>query len=110
MERRGVYRKNTALMNYKSIVNGEQAYNGKEAKAKAKEKSAKAKGISNCPLCAIGHNANAKRIYKKNEMDADRENGILKLKTGRPPIGRSACFMVYLINFTLRTRWRDSRG
>lgn len=58
-------------MNYKSIVNREQAYNGKEAKAKAKEKSAKAKGISNCPLCAIGHNANAKRIYKKNEMDAD---------------------------------------
>jgi len=56
---------NSSLTNYKSIVNGEQAYNGKEAKAKAQEKSAKAKGISNCPLCAIGHNANAKRIYKK---------------------------------------------
>lgn len=26
---------------------------------------------SNCPLCAIGHDANAKRIYKETEMDAD---------------------------------------
>ena len=32
---------------------------------------AEAKGISNCPLCAIGHDANAKRIYKESEMDAD---------------------------------------
>lgn len=32
---------------------------------------AKAKGISNCPLCAIGPGANAKRIYKESEMDAD---------------------------------------
>ena len=29
------------------------------------------KGVSNCPLCAIGHDANAKRIYRENEMDAD---------------------------------------
>lgn len=34
-------------------------------------KEAKAKGISNCPLCAIGHTANAARIYKLSEMDAD---------------------------------------
>lgn len=33
--------------------------------------TAKAKGESNCPFCAIGHNNNAKRIYKLNEMDAD---------------------------------------
>ena len=26
---------------------------------------------SNCPLCAIGHDANAKRIWKYQEMDAD---------------------------------------
>jgi hypothetical protein len=26
---------------------------------------------SNCPLCAVGHNNNAKRIYRLNEMDAD---------------------------------------
>lgn len=32
---------------------------------------AEAQGISNCPLCAIGHDANAKRIYKESEMDAD---------------------------------------
>lgn len=32
---------------------------------------AEAQGTSNCPLCAIGHDANAKRIYKESEMDAD---------------------------------------
>lgn len=32
---------------------------------------AKVKGISNCPLCALGNNANASRIYKQTEMDAD---------------------------------------
>lgn len=32
---------------------------------------AEAQGTSNCPLCAIGHDANAKRIYKETEMDAD---------------------------------------
>ena len=34
-------------------------------------KGAKAKGESNCPLCAIGHLANKSRIYKFEEMDAD---------------------------------------
>lgn len=33
--------------------------------------AAKAKGISNCPLCALGNDNNAKRIYKIKEMDAD---------------------------------------
>ena len=32
---------------------------------------AKGTGVSNCPLCAIGENANKTRIYKQNEMDAD---------------------------------------
>jgi len=32
---------------------------------------AKAKGESNCPLCAIGHEANKTRIYEFDEMDAD---------------------------------------
>ena len=27
--------------------------------------------MSNCPLCAIGDDANKTRIYKPNEMDAD---------------------------------------
>lgn len=32
---------------------------------------AKEKGVSNCPLCAIGNNSNRTRIYKLSEMDAD---------------------------------------
>ncbi len=32
---------------------------------------AKAKGKSNCPLCAVGHDANKSRIYEFAEMDAD---------------------------------------
>lgn len=32
---------------------------------------AEAAGQSNCPLCAIGHDANKSRIYKFEEMDAD---------------------------------------
>ena len=32
---------------------------------------AEEKGISNCPLCAIGHDANRTRIWKLAEMDAD---------------------------------------
>ena len=36
-----------------------------------KTAAAEAKGVSNCPLCAIGHEANATRIWKFAEMDAD---------------------------------------
>ena len=32
---------------------------------------AEAKGVSNCPLCALGHDANQSKIWKINEMDAD---------------------------------------
>jgi hypothetical protein len=32
---------------------------------------AQAKGKSNCPLCAVGENANKGRVYKLDEMDAD---------------------------------------
>ncbi len=32
---------------------------------------AKVKGVSNCPLCAVGHDANKARLYKFEEMDAD---------------------------------------
>lgn len=32
---------------------------------------AKTAGKSNCPFCAIGHDANANKIWKLNEMDAD---------------------------------------
>jgi hypothetical protein len=33
--------------------------------------AAKAEGISNCPLCAVGHGANKSRIWDFAEMDAD---------------------------------------
>lgn len=31
----------------------------------------KEKHISNCPLCAIGHDANKEKIWTQKEMDAD---------------------------------------
>ena len=34
-------------------------------------KEAKKKGLSNCPLCALGNDNNKARIYKLEEMDAD---------------------------------------
>ncbi len=34
-------------------------------------KAVEAKGTSNCPLCAVGHDANRDRIYTVKEMDAD---------------------------------------
>lgn len=33
--------------------------------------AAEAAGVSNCPLCVLGHDSNKKRIYKLEEMDAD---------------------------------------
>ncbi len=33
--------------------------------------AAEAKGVSNCPLCAVGNNTNKSRIYDFDEMDAD---------------------------------------
>ena len=32
---------------------------------------AEEKGVSNCPLCVLGHDANKAKIWKLNEMDAD---------------------------------------
>ena len=37
----------------------------------AQTKKAEAKGKSNCPLCAVGNNANKTKIWKLAEMDAD---------------------------------------
>lgn len=34
-------------------------------------KDAQEKGVSNCPLCALGHDANKNKIWKLSEMDAD---------------------------------------
>jgi hypothetical protein len=33
--------------------------------------NAKTKGVSNCPHCALGHDANKSKIWKLDEMDAD---------------------------------------
>ncbi|MGP1624081.1 HNH endonuclease family protein, partial [Bacteroides heparinolyticus] len=38
---------------------------------KRQTEQAEKKDISNCPLCALGNNANRTRIYKLSEMDAD---------------------------------------
>ena len=43
----------------------------KKAVFQEQTKTAKEQNISNCPLCAVGHDSNAKRIYRFNEMDAD---------------------------------------
>lgn len=50
-----------------------RVFDKKTIKAVYREQTAaaEAQGVSNCPLCAIGHDANAKRIYKESEMDAD---------------------------------------
>ena len=32
---------------------------------------AEGKGMSNCPLCALGHDANKGKVWKMTEMDAD---------------------------------------
>lgn len=34
-------------------------------------KDARSKGISNCPLCAVGHDANHSKIWDLKDMDAD---------------------------------------
>ena len=43
----------------------------KKAVYKQQTKEAKEKGVSNCPLCAVGHDANKARIYEFKEMDSD---------------------------------------
>lgn len=43
----------------------------KKAAYKRQTETAESEGVSNCPLCALGENANKTRIYKLAEMDAD---------------------------------------
>lgn len=43
----------------------------KKAAYKRQTDKANAEGTSNCPLCAVGSNANKARIYKLKEMEAD---------------------------------------
>jgi len=41
-------------------------------------KKANAKNESNCPHCAIGHDANRSKIWKLSEMDADHVTAWIK--------------------------------
>jgi len=43
----------------------------KKAVYKSQSSEAKAKELSNCPLCAVGHDANRAKTWKLEEMDAD---------------------------------------
>ena len=43
----------------------------RSAAYKTQTDAAKEKGISNCPLCAVGTDSNKERIYPISEMDAD---------------------------------------
>lgn len=43
----------------------------KKAKYTQQTQEAETKHFSNCPLCALGHDANKSKIWKPNEMDAD---------------------------------------
>lgn len=45
--------------------------NTKRTKYQMQTKKATAKGISNCPYCSIGHDANKAKIWKIPDMDAD---------------------------------------
>ena len=71
-DRKGIFEfilggeKDTSLLNIR-------VFDAKTKKAvyDAQTKAAKGNGISNCPLCALGHSSNAQRIYKLDDMDAD---------------------------------------
>lgn len=43
----------------------------KKAAYKQQTQAAEKKGVSNCPLCAVGHDANKKKIWPIKDMDAD---------------------------------------
>ena len=53
-------------------------------------KDAKEKGVSNCPLCAIGHDANKEKIWNLSEMDADH----VKAWSNGGPTDESNCQML----------------
>jgi hypothetical protein len=43
----------------------------KKAKYAEQTTAAEADGMSNCPFCALGHDANKAKLWKLPEMDAD---------------------------------------
>ena len=58
--------KDTKLLNIRLFDKTTMRKVYEQQTAKAKEK-----GVSNCPLCALGHESNRERIWKITEMDAD---------------------------------------
>ena len=70
--RRGIFEyvlggcKDTKLLNIRLFDKTTMRKVYEQQTAKAKEK-----GVSNCPLCALGHESNRERIWKITEMDAD---------------------------------------
>ena len=69
----------------------------KRAAYKRQTEAAEKQGISNCPLCALGNNANKTRIYKLSEMDADHvtawsKGGFVKPITVQREIGKMYYF------------------
>ena len=50
----------------------------KRAAYQLQTNQAQANGVSNCPLCAVGHGANNSRIYKFEEMEADHVTAWVK--------------------------------
>ena len=71
-DKKGIYeyvlggKRDTKLLNVRLFDSAikRTAYKNQTAEAKKK-------GISNCPLCAVGNNPNKDREYKQNEMEAD---------------------------------------
>ena len=71
-DRRGIFEyvlggeKETRLLNVRVFSDKEkkQVYARQTAEAEKR-------GVSNCPLCTVGHEASAKRVWKIGEMDAD---------------------------------------
>ena len=48
-----------------------RVFDAKLGRAAYTKQTQAAKGKSNCPLCAVGHDSNKSRTYKFEEMDAD---------------------------------------
>ena len=59
-----------------------RVFEPKETKAvyEKQKNEAEKMGVSNCPLCAVGHAANAKRIWKFNEMDAESVASLMQYR------------------------------
>ena len=59
-------KKQTATAEHPVVRRQDEAH-----RVRAADQGAKAKNVSNCPLCALGNDNNKTRIYNPKEMDAD---------------------------------------